>query len=138
MITCGPYRPITLITYNTRIKDVHAATYVTILPDNAFTASLRVGATLSGSWDASVVALCVTLSDPADGGRVVQYARVGVSSWDGTGDALQDALITWGDLQEAGVELWWPVGYGAQKMYTVEVALVTSVGFSLRGGCRAD
>lgn len=131
MITCGPYRPITLITYNTRIKDIHAAAYVTILPDNAFTASLRVSATLSGSWDASIAALRVTLRDPADG-RMVQSTRVGMSSWDGTGDSLQDALVTWGDLQEDGVELWWPVGYGVQRMYTIEVALVTLVGFVLQ------
>lgn len=131
MITCGPYRPITLITYNTRIKDIHAAAYVTILPDNAFTASLRVSATLSGSWDASIAALRVTLRDPADG-RMVQSTRVGMSSWDGTGDSLQDALVTWGDLQEVGVELWWPVGYGVQRMYTIEVALVTLVGFVLQ------
>lgn len=131
MITCGPYRPITLITYNTRIKDIHAAAYVTILPDNAFTASLRVSATLSGSWDASIAALRVTLRDPADG-RMVQSTRVGMSSWDGTGDSLQDALVTWSDLQEDGVELWWPVGYGVQRMYTIEVALVTLVGFVLQ------
>lgn len=130
-MTCGPYRPIKLITYNARLKDVQTCAYTNILSASTFTVSLRVGATLTGSWDTSVESLVVKLIDPAHGNRIIKSARVRASPWDGDGDVTHDSVVIWSDLQKDGVELWWPVNYGGQALYVVELSLVTAVRTSL-------
>ncbi|KAF8184215.1 glycoside hydrolase [Pholiota molesta] len=122
LMTCGPYRPITFTAYNARIKEANVSALARILDDGAFTASLKVNITLDGSWDTS--ALVVTMVDQQ--GRVLKTERLEIASWDGAPGlgTAPNGSVAWNNLQSEGVELWWPVNYGNQTMYTVEVSLV--------------
>ncbi|KAF8959158.1 glycoside hydrolase family 2 protein [Flammula alnicola] len=125
LMTCGPYRPITLTTYNARVQDVHVRALASIQPDGAFTASLKVDVVLCGSWDPSMDALLITMTDKEK--HTLRSERVEIRQWKKEGshsDYVQNAIVAWNDLQADGVQLWWPVGYGEQTMYTVEVSLV--------------
>lgn len=126
-MTCGPYRPITLMAYTSRIQDVHTRAVVDVKPDGSFIASLKVDVTLEGAWCPGS-ALIVTFSDSES--REIKSDRVQVREWeeDGTHSSfVQESVVTWSGLQNNGVELWWPVGYGTQTLYSVRVSLVSSV-----------
>jgi beta-mannosidase len=127
-MTCGPYRPITFTAYNARIKEANVSALAKILDDGTFTASLKVNITLDGSWDTS--ALVVTMVDQQ--GRIVKTERLEIAAWDGAPGlgAAPNGSLAWNNLQSEGVELWWPVNYGNQTMYTVEVSLVGPVSIS--------
>ncbi|KAK7053733.1 glycoside hydrolase superfamily [Favolaschia claudopus] len=105
LMTCGPYRPITLKTYTSRIQEVHTSA---LLSDENVP-SLQVHATLESASDLSIR---VTLSDEK---------KTVIKSEDVSGTS-----VTW-DLKGM-VETWWPVGYGAQPLYTVSVLLLSKVG----------
>ncbi|GBE85088.1 Beta-mannosidase B [Sparassis crispa] len=115
LMTCGPYRPISLITYTTRLAALHTRAHVSPFP--ALSPSLKLDLTLSGST-ASVSAVRVILTDFA------------------TGEPIKEETVTLGELADAErrdvvqwdlaglVHLWWPVAYGSQTLYTVEAALL--------------
>ncbi|KAJ6506424.1 glycoside hydrolase [Mycena vitilis] len=104
LMTCGPYRPITLKTYTVRLQEVQ--TYALLSNENA--PSLKVDVTLEGA--AHSTSLRIALSDANQ--NVLKSEDVpsttGALSWDLAGL----------------VEPWWPVGYGAQHLYTVSVSLI--------------
>jgi beta-mannosidase len=122
LMTCGPYRPITLKTYTARIAEVHP--HALLSAQNS--PSLKVDVTLSGTLDPSLVAsLRVVLSDAADDKIVLKSQDAPVVA----GATTNAGVVTW-DL--AGVvEPWWPVGYGAQPLYTVSVVLLSPSGHTL-------
>ncbi|KAJ7983162.1 glycoside hydrolase [Mycena polygramma] len=103
LMTCGPYRPITLKTYTVRLQEVQ--THALLSDENA--PSLKVDVTLQGA--AHNTSLRIALSDANQ--TVIKSQDVpsttGALSWDLAGL----------------VEPWWPVGYGAQPLYTVSVSL---------------
>ena len=121
-MTCGPYRPIKLISYNVRIDSVHARARVSPAPELA--PSLVVDATLSG--DLSLFHTVAIMLRDRTGGllRMEQVALAG----DVNRTSAQDfqGIVNWslGDI----VKLWWPVGYGAQELYDVEVSILDKVG----------
>lgn len=115
-MTCGPYRPITLKTYSARLQEVQ--THALLSDENA--PSLKVDVTLEPApLDAS---LRIVLSD-ASNKTVLKSEDVPVS-----GSSLASA-VAW-DLKGV-VEPWWPVGYGAQNLYTVSVLLLSANGQTL-------
>jgi hypothetical protein len=66
----------------------------------------------------------VSVVDSADGRTVVSKAE-DFSSLE-QGEAL--SRFTWSEEELQGkVDLWWPVGYGSQKLYDVSVELKTRV-----------
>ncbi|KAG9123469.1 hypothetical protein FRC07_014899, partial [Ceratobasidium sp. 392] len=105
LMTVGPYRPIHLHTYKTRISDVHAKASVSSVP--ALSPSLEVIPTLAGNTS-DVVKMEVTLRD-SDGSAV----RAEIFS--------HASKIEW-KFKDGEVALWWPVVYGKQPLYTVEIA----------------
>lgn len=126
-MTCGPHRPITLITYTSRIRDVYTRTAVEIKPDGSFTAALKVDVTLEGTWIPGS-ALIITLEDSEQ--QVIKSERVEVSGWtegESHSSFVQESAVSWTSLQDEGVVLWWPVGYGKPSLYNIKVLLVTPV-----------
>jgi beta-mannosidase len=118
LMTCGPYRPITLKTYTARIQEVH--THALLSSSNA--PHLKVDVTLAGTLAAS---LRVVLSSAGNAKTVLKSADVPVAE----SSSFIGSVVSW-DL--AGlVEPWWPVGYGAQHLYTVSVLLLDTAGQTL-------
>ncbi|EED80557.1 hypothetical protein POSPLDRAFT_128099 [Postia placenta Mad-698-R] len=120
LMTCGPYRPISLITYTARLSDVHPRVSVSSGP--ALLPSLKLNLTIAGRVSAAQAAH-VVLKD-TDGGFVVREAHIPLSITEPRdGDVVEVTDIVSWDLDTV-VELWWPVGYGKQKLYTLEVVLL--------------
>ncbi|KAJ7165676.1 glycoside hydrolase [Mycena crocata] len=120
LMTCGPYRPITLKTYTARLAEVQ--THALLSDSN--TPSLKVDVTLAGTLDPALVAsLRIALSDAS--GTVLKSQDVPITTF----DSPIASAIAW-DLAGT-VEPWWPVGYGAQPLYTVSVSLLAKGGQTL-------
>ncbi|KAI0053200.1 glycoside hydrolase family 2 protein [Auriscalpium vulgare] len=113
LMTSGPYRPIILRVYTARIAEVHAKAVVS----DDLQPSLELDVELSGTISGAFKSLRVTLSDSE--GKQIEAQDVPLAS-DGK-SSLKDA-VKW--LLDGKVKLWWPVGYGAQVLYTVSVSLV--------------
>ena len=132
-MTCGPYRPIKLITYRSRLSSVHARALVS----QDLTCRFKLDITLAGDLHTLASYKIRCLLKPSTSG--VQYQseptpirdetrRFGTLEY-GTipfvGDFEIKTVIDW-DLQE-DVQLWWPTGYGSQSMYDVQVPLISPV-----------
>ncbi|KAJ7476843.1 glycoside hydrolase, partial [Mycena galericulata] len=118
LMTCGPYRPITLKTYTARIAEVQP--HALLSEDNV--PSLKVDITLAGTLDPALVAsLRIVLSNTEK--KVLKSQEVPVAG------AINASAVAW-DLAGT-VEPWWPVGYGVQHLYTVSVLLLDVHGQTL-------
>ncbi|KAJ7625497.1 glycoside hydrolase [Roridomyces roridus] len=113
LMTCGPYRPISLKTFNVRLEEV----YPQALLSDTDVPTLKVDITLAGRLD-SASSLRITLSS-AD--QVLKSQDVPIA----TNLSLLGA-VSWN--LEGAVEPWWPVGYGPQNLYTVSVLLLDATG----------
>jgi beta-mannosidase len=109
-MTVGPYRPIHLHTYNTRIADVYAKASVSSAPK--LSPSLEVTTALHGNRS-DVAKMEVTLK--ASDGTKVRTETLDHAS-----------KIEW-KFGDGEVALWWPVGYGGQSLYTVDVVVFDRV-----------
>jgi beta-mannosidase len=135
-MTCGPYRPITLKTYVTRIVDIHPRASV----DAALSPSLKVDISLEGSVD-TVKALRLELTNAKTSKTIkaIELALEDVKAAQVKGmlQAVKDAVgggskeereeykqvVDW-DLKDDGVQVWWPVGYGDQNLYNLKVDVI--------------
>ena len=114
-MTCGPYRAISLITYTARIAA--AKTRAIVSPTPALAPSFKLDLAVSG--DAAVVRGAEVALRQLDG-SVVREEKVELDG----GAELKD-VVSW-DLKDE-VQLWWPVGYGSQTLYNVEITLLGEV-----------
>ncbi|KAK7431256.1 Beta-mannosidase B [Neonectria magnoliae] len=103
LMTCGPWRPVNLEVYESRISDLHT--------------KIKVDDSLKS---AKVVAHAVTEGTASK----VQFNI----SLDGNKVASQTADVKDGNVESTFViqdpELWYPVRYGKQTLYTVEAILL--------------
>ncbi|KAF7300960.1 hypothetical protein MIND_00659100 [Mycena indigotica] len=115
LMTCGPYRPITLKAFAARIEQVntHAILSKEDLP------SLSIDVTLSGNPVVSSLHISLLDSNNTLLKEQVVPAEIAV---------LHD-VISW-NLANL-VEPWWPVGYGAPNLYTVTILLLDAAGHTL-------
>lgn len=112
-MTVGPWKPISLHFYESRIVDLDVRSQVSEALDVKVTVDLTFSETTPGlasfilkAPDGSVVA---TKNDiPTENG----HTKVPF------------------DFEPGKLDLWYPVGYGKQPLYTVEVELANQVGFT--------
>lgn len=122
-MTVGPYRPIRLIAHTTRIQSIHTKALVSSDLEPSFSLDL----VLKGHTSLADTAR-VTITDTASGDVIrsenasLTYADGGVPS----GTSLSEDIVHWA-FQKDEVALWWPVGYGKQALYQVEVVLLNNV-----------
>lgn len=101
----GPWRPVSLHAYHTRISDLHISAQV----DESLDADLIIRIALfpqeiSGAAE-------VLLKDPS-GSVVTRQGSVGIKG--GTAQAVYH-------FAKGDVKLWYPIGYGEQPLYDVQV-----------------
>lgn len=113
-MTCGPYRPVKLITYTARIVDLNTRATVS----SELSASLKIDASFLGDVSA-IKGITAILKDSA--GNIIKESENALIL-DKANDGKKD-IISW-DLGKDTVKLWWPVGYGSQELYTLEVLLI--------------
>ncbi|KAI5121343.1 hypothetical protein M0805_000651 [Coniferiporia weirii] len=119
LMTVGPYRPIRLLAYTAHILDLYPRAIVSA----DLTSSLRVDVTIRGNASAAKTA---RLSLRRAAGRIVREAEVALALKDDVGVEL----LQW-TFEKDEVELWWPIGYGAQTLYELQVSLVGEDGSEL-------
>ncbi|TFK52849.1 glycoside hydrolase [Heliocybe sulcata] len=125
LMTCGPYRLISLLTYTTRIFELNTHAIVSGPPN--LSPALSVDLRLDGNI-AAAGRITVALKDIASG-KEIRAGDVMLCTSNIVDGKVED-VVKW-DLQPTEVELWWPVGYGEQKLYNVEIGLLDRDGRTL-------
>ncbi|KDQ64291.1 glycoside hydrolase family 2 protein [Jaapia argillacea MUCL 33604] len=111
LMTVGPWKPITLHTYTSSINQVDIRPKVS----PSLSVDLSVSFSLSNKIPSSA---SVVLKD-SKGNKVL--GETGIKTDGGNG------LVQW-SLEGGKVDLWWPIGYGKQPLYTVEIEVVDKQG----------
>ncbi|KAF5354532.1 hypothetical protein D9758_011241 [Tetrapyrgos nigripes] len=151
LMTCGPYRPVILSVYNISIKDVNARALVSadLSKRLKVDVELCVGEQDLDSFTNTKKNLILRVWLKGKDGRVIRTAERSVRDCDcdcvivneesqgervgsgvGVGIVNVKSAVDWsfgGEDDSDGdseVKLWWPVGYGKQALYDVEVELI--------------
>ncbi|KAF8244422.1 glycoside hydrolase [Wilcoxina mikolae CBS 423.85] len=103
LMTCGPWKPVYLETFTSRIDELYFTTHV---PESLKTATISATAEVVGP----AYALVFTLTAPD--GKKIKTAKASV--WEGKATA---------EFKIDDPELWYPHGYGAQPLYKLSAAL---------------
>lgn len=109
-MTAGPWRPVHLHSYTTSIKYLRVS--------SAVNADLAVELDVSISFDAPFAGSADIVLLDSSGNDVSKKNDVGL----GDGDIKEHFHLAKGD-----VELWYPVGYGKQPLYSVKVEVKDEV-----------
>ena len=114
MLTIGPWRPIYLHSYHTRISDLH----ISALVNESLDADLIVRIALSPSetWTTAEV----SLKDPTGSGSSVITSQ-------GNINFNNSAARVVFHFKHEEIKLWYPVGYGEQPLYEVHVRIYDNV-----------
>ncbi|KAL5534294.1 hypothetical protein ACEPAG_756 [Sanghuangporus baumii] len=115
LLTAGPYRPISLLTYTARISDLNpqAVVSASLLP------SLAIELALRGNIK-SVADVTVTLRTRS--GRIIKEQTInGRQLFPGPNASAE--LVSW-SFRKSELQLRWPTGYGTQELYEVEATLL--------------
>jgi beta-mannosidase len=113
-LTVGPWRPIYLHSYHTRISDLH----ISALVNESLDADLIVRITLSPSeaWTTAEV----SLKEPAGSESSIITSQRNVNLNNGAARVVFH-------FKNGEVKLWYPVGYGEQPLYEVQVRIYDDV-----------
>lgn len=112
-MTAGPWRPIHLHSYTTHIQDFRVSSKV----DSELAVDVDVSLSLDGPTSGSAVS--VFLLDPF--GNKIQKSDKPLDGRDTSAHF---------HLNKGDVELWYPVGYGKQPIYSVRVEVKDQVLYS--------
>ncbi|PCH40558.1 glycoside hydrolase family 2 protein [Wolfiporia cocos MD-104 SS10] len=119
LMTCGPYRPINFIAYSVRLASIYP--HASVSPSPALSPALGVDVMLAG--DASAASAVKVVLVDAEGDVMIKEEHLDLALLRAAKrDVEFKNVVNW-SLDNA-VQLWWPVGYGEQKLYTVEVVLL--------------
>ena len=118
-MTVGPWKPIRLETYITRIVDLDVRPRV----DEKLCATVDVAFELSKSHRSIAT---VSVNDP-EGKLVIGQSDLAIYS--GRAEAHFK-------LSAGAFDLWFPVGYGKQPLYTVDIKITDKVGVISQAGLR--
>lgn len=110
-MTTGPWKPIKLETYENHIADLDIRSEISVALD------VKLSATFTFSEKTPGYASFI-LKKP-DGSVEASADKIPVN-----GAGLAKVQFEW---QAGEIQLWYPVGYGAQPLYTVEVSLTDKV-----------
>lgn len=121
LMTCGPYRSITLQAYTCRIASLWTHAIVSEAP--SLVPSFRLDVAFKGTIS-SAKSLKFALKKVGEH-DLIKTAQVALhpSQEHTTKEASLDKIFYYEDLS-GEVDLWWPVGYGSQALYDVEVTLI--------------
>lgn len=121
LMTVGPWKPIYLHTYTHRITDFHIRSSVS--ESKEVTLDIDITTTppppSSSSENESTASVEISLIHPR--GLVKLGAQTAEVSVDGK------TTLSWTEGTDE-LELWYPVGYGSQVLYTIEAKLLNSAG----------
>lgn len=109
-MTIGPWRPVTLHTYQNRISDVDVRSQVS--------ESLAVKLIADLAFSEQVPGFASFVLKNANGSIEASANRIPIENG--------HCKVTF-DWAPGKLDLWYPVGYGAQPMYMVEVELTDEV-----------
>ncbi|KAF9490586.1 glycoside hydrolase family 2 protein [Pleurotus eryngii] len=123
LMTCGPYRSIRIETYLARIQEVQPC--ITIhFPESSsstFVARVSVNAVVQGDFNKDY-AIVVSLKHL--NGRTIRTARQEIPhKTEKLKKVSLKGIVDW-SLNDNNIRLWWPVRYGTQSLYRLEVELV--------------
>ncbi|KAI9824629.1 MAG: hypothetical protein M1832_001719 [Thelocarpon impressellum] len=104
LMTCGPWRPVSLEVFSARIADLHCTTDV---EESLKSAEVVANADIEGP--ASAVKFAISQDD-----RVVAVETV-----------LVDRGVATASFRTRDPKLWYPAGYGAQPLYTLAATLLS-------------
>jgi len=110
-LTVGPWRPVSLHTYHTRISDLHISAQV----DESLDADLIVRIAL---FPQEISGAAEVLLKDASGSVVTRQSNVETKG--GTAQAVYH-------FAKGDVKLWYPVGYGEQPLYDIQVNVFDDV-----------
>jgi len=108
LMTIGPWKPVSLHTYNVRFTDLNVRSKVSAALDVKVTVDLTLSENTSG--------LASVMLKSAQGIHAEKYPQVK------SGYARVEFHFSPGEL-----ELWYPVGYGNQPLYSIEVTVSDTV-----------
>jgi len=114
LLTVGPWRPVYLHSYHTRISDLHTSALV----NESLDADLivRIALCPSETWTTAEV----SLKEPAGSGSGIITSQSNINLDNGA------ARIVF-HFKYGEVKLWHPVGYGEQPLYEVQVRIYDDV-----------
>lgn len=120
-MTVGPWRPITLHAFGSTIDDLRA----TVDVKEDFSVNFDVSFGVKGSTD-SLKAVTTLLSDD---GKELLESTASLNGSRGTASF---------EAKSGELELWYPVGYGTQTLYTLQVKILDEVSAYIRPDTLAD
>ncbi len=126
-MTCGPYRPISLVVYQTRLSCVNTRASVSNAPH--LKPNLKVDIDISGAIDESDAIRGVLRKSGNEG--IIRDETIQVPFTDRDEDSSKltlEGLFDWN--LDGEVSMWWPIGYGQQDLYDVEITLLSKVSTS--------
>ena len=109
-MTVGPWRPISIEYYNTRITDVFTKVDVDI------GLAVKIAVSFSISEDSPVNA-SITF-EALDGSTIISSQSLQITG--GTGEAIFS-------FKKGEIDLWYPIGYGKQSRYAIQVQITDAV-----------